>query len=283
LGHKNPQARWLHSACVIAGKMVVFGGVNPDSVILGDVWMFDPVDESWLMAQVDGVPILPREGHSAVAVGTSMIVFGGISYAYAPFDDVWTYVSASNKWVRNQPEGQKPAPRWMHSAALHTAKSGQRSMYVFGGITHQYVPLNDLWTLNVESMEWSQPTTSGVAPFPRMLHSATLFDNTMFIHAGGANNLLLEDLWTFDTDSNEWAEKILPYNTPFARMGGQMAAIKPPTNPSPYADDRPKWTPGDTSIPDPKTQQRPELRTRKEYSTNSWLLIFGGARNAGRP
>jgi len=279
LGAAFPQPRWLHTAVVIDDKMVVFGGVNPDSVILNDVWVYDPDSHHWLQSKVEGVPILPREGHSAVAVGNSMVVFGGISYAYSPFNDVWTYLSASNTWVMNKPTGTKPAPRWMHSAVLHSAKGGARQMIVFGGITHQYVPLNDIWILNIESMSWSQPSMTGVAPFPRMLHAAVIVEDSFFIHGGSANNILLEDFWKVDVTKWAWEEQMASDMTPFARSGHTMIAVSPPINPTPYRDNRPDWHPPDHSVPAPRVPKPFPLPPRKDPSGNRFFTLFGGAGN----
>jgi N-acetylneuraminic acid mutarotase len=278
-GNSYPQPRWLHSAVVMDGKMLIFGGVNPDSVILGDVWIYNPDDNTWMEAKVEGVPILPREGHSAVTVGNTMIVFGGISYAYSPFDDVWTYLSAENRWERNKIQGSKPAPRWMHTAVLHTASGGKRSMWVFGGMTHQYVPLNDLWKLNIESMSWEHPEITGFAPFPRMLHVAVIIEDSMFIHGGSANNLLLEDFHKYDAKTNTWTEMLPSTATPVARAGHTMVSVTPPMNPNPNTDNRPPWHPPDPSLPAPRRDPPFPLRPRKEYSGNRWFYIFGGCRN----
>lgn len=32
---------------------------------------------------------VPRQGHSLSIFGTGVIAFGGISYGYVPFNDVW--------------------------------------------------------------------------------------------------------------------------------------------------------------------------------------------------
>jgi hypothetical protein len=145
----------------------------------------------------------------------------------------------------NKISGVKPAPRWMHSAVLHTAKDGKRQMFVFGGISHHYVPLNDLWSLDIASMSWEQPKTKGIAPFPRMLHAAIMVEDTMFIHAGSANNILLEDFWVFDANEETWEELLPSGHFPAARMGHTIVAVVPPMNPTPNVDNRPAWNPPD--------------------------------------
>ncbi len=96
---------------------------------------------------------------------------------------------------------------------------------------------------HTESMTWEQPKTKGIAPFPRMLHTAVMFEDTLVVHAGSANNLLLEDLWEYDANSGQWTELMPAGMTPFARMGATLVAISPPMNPTPYVDNRPPWSP----------------------------------------
>jgi len=211
-----------------------------------------------------------------VALGSSMVVFGGISYAYSPFNDLWTYMTAENKWSRVKASGTAPVPRWMHSSMVWGSKSGSRKMIVFGGITHQYVPLNDIHFLNLESFSWETPETSGVAPFPRMLHAVTMVEDSMFVFGGGANNIVLEDFWHFDAGKSTWEELIVPGRTPMSRMGAQLSAIVPPMNPNPYVDDRPKPQVEAPGGPPKPLLPKPPMRNRKEYSSNRFLLLFGG-------
>lgn len=100
-----PVDRWLHTAVVLSStqaqgtntqtnqRMAIFGGVSYSGIILGDLWLLEPVNKTWTEAHPSSdIPILPREGHSAVADGGILMwVFGGISYGYEPFNDLWCY------------------------------------------------------------------------------------------------------------------------------------------------------------------------------------------------
>jgi len=54
----------------------------------------DAVTLAWLATSPTGDQILPREGHSAAVMGSTlaeMWIFGGVSYGHLPFNDLWMY------------------------------------------------------------------------------------------------------------------------------------------------------------------------------------------------
>jgi len=230
-----PPSRRLHTAVVIREKMVVFGGVSYNNIILGDVWVFDPEAKSWVEANPDtkaegAAPILPREGHTAIVgkTGTDMYIFGGVSYGFMPFNDLWVYNAADNVWKRLQhhtsAQDKVPLARWLHTA-VYDPKDDQ--MVVFGGVTAGHVPLNDVWFLNMETLEWTTPAIAGIPPFPRMMHTATLMKRLMFVQGGAANNLPMDDVWVLDLEHKTWKE-ILPAGPyPFARVGATAVLLSP--------------------------------------------------------
>lgn len=281
-----PVPRWLHTAVSINNAMIVFGGVSYSDIILGDVWVFQPVSATWVKAVPQGDPILPREGHSACVFNDrDMVVFGGISYGHLPFNDLWIYGAETNTWELIRPEGTAPPPRWLHTAVSKSDGFGTEKMFVFGGVTRNWVPLDDLYIYDRATNKWSHPRLGGNPPFPRMLHTAAVIHNKMFILGGIANNIPLEDMWTYDIAKNEWTEEVQFAEYPFAREGHTMVVVEPP--PSKYAAPQPyKWKPMSRYAPlvDPLTPliknyttERPRDRYRKEANNNRWLLVFGGA------
>jgi len=280
-----PAPRWLHSAVSIGGRMLVFGGVSYSDIILGDVWLFNPDDSSWIKAAPIGDNILPREGHSAcVAKDTQMWVFGGISYGHIPFNDLWMYDSTRNEWAVKDAKGITPPPRWLHSASTFQDSTKKESIIIFGGVTRNWIPLNDLWVLDLEKLEWTHPHSVGLPPFPRMMHGAGIIKDKLFVHAGIANNIPFEDLWTYDLSKNLWNEENEHGAYPFAREGhsltvvcappkaeGAGEATRPPYMPPPPAEDQLMPLIKNT------TSARDLNRFRKDYTTNCWFFTFGGA------
>jgi N-acetylneuraminic acid mutarotase len=91
-------------------------------------------------------------------------------------------------------KGEQPIGRGGHCSFLIGTK-----MFVFGGYdgrTH----FNDLWVLDTEKWEWSQPETTGMSPEVRSGHTATVVGKTAFIISGcGANTNFLNDVHVFNT------------------------------------------------------------------------------------
>lgn len=269
-----PATRWLHSAVPIGNRMIVFGGVTESQQVVGDLWIFDPEAQTWLEANPKGTLPLPREGHCAAYTPTTMLVFGGVSYGYQPFNDVWSYSTVTNTWEElspNQPF-KAPVPRWMTScAAVQAAMDAPAQLYVFGGVSQEYVPLNDLMKFDTESKTWSKvEAAAGFAPFPRMMHNMVWMGTRLYIFGGVANNIPFEDLAYYDMASNSWAE-VFPYGAfPFARAGASVAKLNPPAVPQPA---RPLYTDLKPDPPNP----RPDPRYRKTWTRNQFAIVFGGA------
>lgn len=233
-----PPTRRLHTAVVMKHRMLIFGGVSHNNLILGDLWIFDPAEGSWIEASADGPggsPILPREGHSAVTLKDelTMLVFGGVSYGFLPFNDLWQYSAVDNAWTRlTGPTTQNaPMQRWLHTAVHYVApdsEGGAESMIVFGGLTAHYVPLNDVHVWDVASSSWSGPKVcTGTPPFPRMMHTAVVVRDTMLVSGGAANNLPLDDLWALDLRTFHWRELLMTGGYPFARTGASAIVLSP--------------------------------------------------------
>lgn len=60
-------------------------------------------------------------------------------------------------------------------------------MIVFGGWTGK-VYFNDVWLLDLQTMAWARPATSGPEPSPRKGHSAVLIGTNLIIHGGFYQN-----------------------------------------------------------------------------------------------
>ena len=72
-----PSTRDLHTAVWVNSKMVVWGGIDGDSGDDVDTGgMYNPASDTWAELTTDGVPAA-RDRHTAVAAGTTMIIWGG--------------------------------------------------------------------------------------------------------------------------------------------------------------------------------------------------------------
>jgi len=274
-----PEARFLHSAVAVSGRMVVFGGASNDGKVLGDTWVFTPVNNSWTQVFPSGQRPLPREGHCSAAIGNTVYVFGGISIGYQPFNDLWAYNTIENTWVElspNQPM-RSPSPRWLGACAAFSATGKEENMffYVFGGVGADYVPMNDFQVFDMSRGGWAPPNIMGgtVPPFPRMLHNMVFMGTRLHIFGGIANNIAFEDLHTYDVLTGLWSEALPMGEFPFARGGASAAVVEPPEH---DITPRPKY---DRNMLNSglKPNYRWNPRYRKVWNDNRFMIIFGGA------
>jgi hypothetical protein len=92
---------------------------------------------------------------------TKALIFGGIGYGYVPMNDVWRFTMSTETWellevVEDSNKKEKsdnpndyeeptvPPGRWMHTASSVEGKTGTE-LYVFGGCSSAFAPLDDLW------------------------------------------------------------------------------------------------------------------------------------------
>lgn len=79
-----------------------FGGTDDDNDKLGDLWCFDKADGSCseiTMPEGEVCPV-PRSGHTAVAAGNYMLVFGGILELTKELNDLSIFSFETRKWVK---------------------------------------------------------------------------------------------------------------------------------------------------------------------------------------
>ena len=95
----------------------------------------NPTERTWLWAfpQIEGVPPVPRGGHTATLTGASLVVFGGQFYegkktGFKYLNDLHVLDVNASRWVKPKTKGTAPSPRYGHSALLAGAR-----IIIFGG------------------------------------------------------------------------------------------------------------------------------------------------------
>jgi hypothetical protein len=104
-----------------------------------------------------------------------------------------------------------PGPRAAHSCNLIGSK-----LYAFGGWNGRS-GLNDLHTLDVDTLEWSVPLTSGPTPSTRNNHATFVYGSRLFVHGGHDGLKWLADLHCLDTEKMEWSQPAVSGVHPSAR------------------------------------------------------------------
>ena len=167
----GPGARALHAAAFdrARGLAVFFGGVRPDMAVLGDVWGFSPLTETWQEITVSGEAPTPRWAAAAVEDvprGRVLVLFGNDG---RPSEEVWALDLGRLVWER---VASGPPARF--DAAV--ASDGADRVWVYGGFpwspAHPEAVLGDLWELDLAGNTWRQRTVAATQP-PARLPPAT--------------------------------------------------------------------------------------------------------------
>lgn len=193
---KWPAPRAHHTATLVGQTIWIFGGLSSLAFRdeMSDVWALDLCSGEWSCPQLSK-PLRPaaRHGHTAIAVGEKLVVYGGTNISTL-FDDVWEFDTILLCWRRvnarladaapgaattDADAPERPAGRHFHSAT----HIGLGKMVVHGGRSADEV-FRDVLVLDLESELWhvitpsSSPGDVGEIK-PRAGHTASLLSSTL--------------------------------------------------------------------------------------------------------
>eukprot|EP00698_Gefionella_okellyi_P019448 TRINITY_DN595_c0_g1_i2.p1 TRINITY_DN595_c0_g1~~TRINITY_DN595_c0_g1_i2.p1 ORF type:complete len:371 (+),score=1.91 TRINITY_DN595_c0_g1_i2:262-1374(+) len=174
-----------HSACVISGSMLVFGGQqNSDGLIHNRCYSYHIEKNTW--EEIHGERDAPRArmGHAAASVGSKMYIFGGKASENTPLNDFHVYDKELRTWTEIPHQQYTPPGRWWHQMT----STGSR-LIVHGGYTQDRV-FDDLYVFDTTLQVWTRPNVSGRSDnIPPPLYSHTLcYIAPNFIICGGGNS-----------------------------------------------------------------------------------------------
>jgi N-acetylneuraminic acid mutarotase len=184
-----PAARELHTAVWTGSEMIVWGGCNGmPCTPLNTGGRYNPTTDNWTATSMANVPSA-RDYHTALWIGSEMIIWGGDSVAlaanivgqtptpsptpsndggrYDPNTDTWTATS-----IVNAPDGR----------AGHTAVWTGSEMIVWGGANDSGL-LNTGGRYNAQTNSWTATTTTN-APAGRGDHAAVWSGSEMIVWGG---------------------------------------------------------------------------------------------------
>ena len=204
-----PTLRGYCSSCEIGGKIYVFGGYNPATVVT--VEKYDPETNIW---ETKSPMPTARWGHSAVVVYQKVYIIGGARYWPAEFIEMTdVYDPMTNKWTSKTPI---PTPRWLSSCCYINGK-----IYVIGG--HDEVTTVG----TVEAYDPSTDTWETKSPMPtaRWGLKTAVVDGKIYA-IGGGDKYPATTCYTvveeYDPEKDTWTTKS---PMPVGRIGTATAAI----------------------------------------------------------
>ncbi|KAI4373613.1 hypothetical protein MLD38_011721 [Melastoma candidum] len=190
-----------------------------------DVHCYDVLTNKWSRITPFGEPPTPRAAHVATAVGTMVVIQGGIGPAGLSAEDlhVLDLTQQRPRWHRVVVQGPGPGPRYGHVMAL----VGQRSLMAIGGNDGKR-PLADVWAVDTAAKpyEWRKLEPEGEGPLPCMYATASARSNGLLLLCGGrdANSVPLGSAYGLAKHRDgRWEWAIAPGVSPSPRY--QHAAV----------------------------------------------------------
>ncbi|TYG53651.1 hypothetical protein ES288_D09G126800v1 [Gossypium darwinii] len=190
-----------------------------------DVHCYDVLSNKWSRITPFGEPPTPRAAHVAAAVGTMVVIQGGIGPAGLSAEDlhVLDLTQQRPRWHRVVVQGPGPGPRYGHVMAL----VGQRYLMAIGGNDGKR-PLADVWALDTAAKpyEWRKLEPEGEGPPPCMYATASARSDGLLLLCGGrdANSVPLASAYGLAKHRDgRWEWAIAPGVSPSPRY--QHAAV----------------------------------------------------------
>ncbi|QCD77005.1 acyl-CoA-binding domain-containing protein 6-like [Vigna unguiculata] len=184
-------------------KALLIGGKTDPASDKISVWVFDTETECWSLMEAKGDIPVARSGHTVVMANSVLIMFGGEDAKRRKLNDLHMFDLKSLTWLPLHYTGAAPCPRFNHVAALYDGKI----LFIFGGASKSRT-LNDLYSLDFETMAWSRIKIRGFHPSPRAGCCGVLCGTKWYITGGGSKKKRHGETLVYDVVKSEWSVAI---------------------------------------------------------------------------
>lgn len=251
-GQSIPDARSEHSAAVYSrgpsndpnpdnsSRMLVFGGINSKSEIIGDTWLYYPMINSWIRPQLQIFEPSPRVQHSMTTLcETRVVLFGGSLTNNLPRkNDTWMFDGVTETWspIKLSSESHTISRQFQYFGVPvrqpNNSCSCKESVFVYGvdegGSTSGVTIRTGMWEFrcvddSMASMtfEWIPLGNGTGGPDSGYFRSVFAFGGysvffwiNNFVGSSGLN------LWLFDIRSKHWT--LITFDTHFKNSQGKF-------------------------------------------------------------
>nr|XP_027121119.1 acyl-CoA-binding domain-containing protein 6 [Coffea arabica] len=181
-------------------KILLVGGRTDPASDKVSVWAFDTETECWAPVEAKGDIPVARSGHTVVRASSVLILFGGEDAKRRKLNDLHMFDLKSFHWLPLHCTGPGPSPRSNHVATLYD----DRLLLVFGGASKSKT-LNDLYSLDFETMIWMRIKIRGFHPSPRAGCCGVLCGSKWYIAGGGSKKKRHAETVILDILKLEWS------------------------------------------------------------------------------
>ncbi|XP_078134258.1 uncharacterized protein LOC144535595 [Sander vitreus] len=237
-------------------SVYVYGGLR-EGQRYNEMYILDTLTWKWKLVTAKGdVPNVAY--YSAAFYKKELFVFGGVkpshsSVAKSCSNALYIFNPEFELWYQPIVDGDKPLPRFGHSATLMSQK-----LIIFGGRqTAAY--LNDVHVLDLGFMEYTAVKCGNMPPLPRGFHAALPVSDNRILVSGGCSAIgALQDVHIFNTDTNMWSSVVSPLLCSKPRAGHSMINLS------------------SSIMTDAERHEQGE-----NVSVHCTLLVFGGSDSSG--
>jgi len=198
-----PTARSDHSVAVVGKKLYYFGGSDQTVTPLNDLHVFDTENLTWSEVVAKGTAPSPRSGHSSVAMGNKVYVYGGArwdakkSQWHSKSSDLFVYDTVSNTWTKPTTTGTIPKV-----TTFATLFAYGRHIWIVGGAKLDGDSVSEtIYAYDTITNEWSVPLLKGNFRAKDCI-SATVIGNYVFLF-GGFRSSPVNELQILEMSWNE--------------------------------------------------------------------------------
>jgi len=184
---KTPRARYMHSAALCEGKLIIFGG-SDGKKSLNDVNILDVGTMLWSQPKCLGEVPMGLQTHTCTIVGQQLYMVGGMSvslddegHSFIKYSsDVYTLDTTSMEWQRLRRRGEVPTGRGYHAAAVVG-----NFLVLLGGWSGQLESVDTISTLDLDGLgTWATVAVPGQPPAGVYGHTATVIGSNILIFGG---------------------------------------------------------------------------------------------------
>lgn len=144
--------------------------------------------------------------------GRNAVISSGAEVNQALFNDVWSFNQSRSEWTQLSTTNA-PTARYLHSAAYDLKRN---RMLVFGGKDSAGNKLNDVWSLDLATLAWTQLSPTGAAPTARAgagMYYDAIFDRAHVLTAGSTNDNIWSLAFTDVNSQGTWTHPTLTSGT----------------------------------------------------------------------